>query len=114
MSSEQTLPSARAKGAKAAWRETPEKIVRPATNAITHSLTSRRIVRSSDSHNQLEQLRALEFLPTLRKIQKVQNEPNPKNGHSAGAFSTRDKRQATSNFFRLPTPTTHNRPFPHG
>jgi hypothetical protein len=107
MSSERELPSARPKGAKAAWRETPEKIVRPAANAITHSLASRKIVRSSDPHNQFEQ----ESLPTLRKIQKVQNEPNPKNGHSAGAFSTGDKRQATKPSSR---PTTHSLFFPRG
>jgi hypothetical protein len=82
-------------------RKTPDGIAKSAANAITHSLTSRKIVRSSDSHTQFEQPRALESLPAIRKIQKVQNEPNPKNGHSAGAFSTRDKRQSTS---RLPTP----------
>jgi hypothetical protein len=66
MSSERKLTSARANGAKAAGRKTAEGIARSAANAITHGLTSRKIVLSTESDTQFEQLREsyiLEFAP---------------------------------------------------
>jgi hypothetical protein len=69
MSSERKLASARANGAKAAGRKTPEGIARSSANAITHGLTSRKIVLSTESDTQFEQLREAYILELAPRSQ---------------------------------------------
>lgn len=66
MSSARKVQSARAIGAKAAGRKTPEGIARSAANAITHGLTSRKIVLATESEAEFLKLREsylLQFSP---------------------------------------------------